>query len=196
MTSGKSAVRATCLGFPLSSDSRVASSSMLASIKSARRFKSFPRSEADIRLQTDLAWKALRAAFTASSTSGASASATLASTSPVAGLMVSKLLPDTLSTHLLSIRIFVCLIKFAVLGGSVRTVAMELLPQNTNGIYPEPSYANRNQPSARNADPLPLFAESHNQHAILSILQKEVPEHRAVDFHSACLQLTRGIRYA
>src|SRR5271169_4984466 len=44
--------------------------------------------------------KALRAAFTASSTSALSPSATSARTSSLAGLMVSKALPDLAGTHL------------------------------------------------------------------------------------------------
>ena len=56
-------------------------------------------------MRTDLATicllrSALRAAFTASSTSALSPSAASARTSSLAGLMVSKVLPDLAGTHL------------------------------------------------------------------------------------------------
>src|SRR5215469_400769 len=50
--------------------------------------------------------KAFRAAFTASSTSALSPSATGANTSSLAGLTVSKVLPDLAATHLPLISIF------------------------------------------------------------------------------------------
>ena len=52
--------------------------------------------------------KGLRAAFTALSTSAASASATWQISSPVAGLKVGNVFPDRLWTHRLLIRILVC----------------------------------------------------------------------------------------
>src|SRR3954452_24107184 len=68
----------------------------------------------------------------------------LASRSPVAGLCVSKVFPDTLSTHLLLIRILVCLIGVCELWGSVRTVAMVLLSGSEHymvGIVTQLSYS-------------------------------------------------------
>ena len=56
---------------------------------------------------------------------------------PVLLTVRGKVLPETLATHLLSIRIFVCLIGILLVWGSVRTVAMVLLTchsQHGNGI--------------------------------------------------------------
>src|SRR5580765_5729086 len=65
-----------------------------------------PRSRAFIFFHGPFS-KAFRAALAALSTSALSPSATLAMTSPVAGLRVSKVLPLCASTHLPSISIFV-----------------------------------------------------------------------------------------
>src|SRR5207248_3030035 len=66
---------------------------------SANLLMSRPRSEALIFDQGPLS-NALRAAFTARSTSALSPSATSQIFSPVAGLIVANVLPETLSTHL------------------------------------------------------------------------------------------------
>src|SRR5579864_5978962 len=86
------------MGLPLSSVSSSANSSMFFSSRSARRQSSLPRSLADIFCQgPPRSSKALRASLTARSTSAAPASATWVITSPVAGLMVSKVFAVT--TH-------------------------------------------------------------------------------------------------
>jgi 3-hydroxy-3-methylglutaryl CoA synthase len=98
MVSGKSAARATAYGLPLSHASSSASSSACFSTKSASLYIRTPRCAADI-LRQALFSNAKRAAATALSTSAASASATCVIASPVEGLMVAKVLPDTASTH-------------------------------------------------------------------------------------------------
>src|SRR5262249_54452530 len=72
-------------------------------MRSANRVSRRPRSEACIFLQ-DPRSNAARAAATALSTSAASASAILQISSPVDGLMVAKVLPDSLGTQRLLIR--------------------------------------------------------------------------------------------
>src|SRR5690348_1256326 len=99
MASGRSALRESRSGLPLSSDSRAASSSLLDSIRSASLSSSRPRSAALI-FGHGPSSNALRAALTAKSTSALSPSATWQMVSPVAGLRVGKVLPDTLSSHL------------------------------------------------------------------------------------------------
>src|SRR6185437_8326935 len=86
------------MGLPLSSVSSSANSSMFFSSRSASRQSSLPRSLADIFCHAPpRSSKALRAALTARSTSAAPASATWVMTSPVAGLMESKVLE--VATH-------------------------------------------------------------------------------------------------
>src|SRR6267154_3398204 len=106
MVSGRSAARATWYGLPLSSDSSCANSSACFSIRSASLFISTPRSAALILRHGPLS-NAARAAATALSTSAASDSATCLITSPVDGLIVGKVFPDTLSTHFPLISSFV-----------------------------------------------------------------------------------------
>src|SRR6267378_4779547 len=106
MVSGRSAARATWYGLPLSSASSCASSSACFSMRSASLFIRFPRCEALILRHGPLS-NAARAAATALSTSGASASATCVITSPVDGLIVGKVLPEVLLTHLPLISSFV-----------------------------------------------------------------------------------------
>src|SRR5208283_6178876 len=79
------------------------------STKSASRYISSPRCAALIFLQAPFS-NARRAAPTALSTSAASASATCVITSPVDGLIVGNVFPDTESTHLLLISSFFALI--------------------------------------------------------------------------------------
>src|SRR5216684_6730812 len=98
MVSGRSAARATWYGLPLSSDSSCASSSACFSMRSASLFIKTPRSAALIFRHGPLS-NAVRAAATALSTSAASDSATCVITSPVDGLIVGNVFPDTLSTH-------------------------------------------------------------------------------------------------
>src|SRR5690349_4881962 len=86
------------MGLPLSSVSSSANSSMFFSSRSARRQSSLPRSLADIFCHgPPRSSRALRAALTARSTSAGPASATWVMTSPVAGLMESKVLE--VATH-------------------------------------------------------------------------------------------------
>src|SRR6266403_689298 len=106
IVSGTSAARATWYGLPLSSASSCASSSACFSIKSASLFIRFPRCAALILRHGPLS-NAARAATTALSTSGASASATCVITSPVEGLIVGKVFPEALSTHFPLISSFV-----------------------------------------------------------------------------------------
>src|SRR3989304_3928640 len=70
---------------------------------------------------------AFRAALTARSTSALSPSATRQITSPVVGLIVSKVLPDTLSTHFPPISIF-WFLTFGGAIGSIVAVVMFLIP--------------------------------------------------------------------
>src|SRR5713101_4122351 len=77
-------------------------------MRSARRFIRMPRCEELIFLHLPVANLA-GAARTARSTSGASASATRQISSPVEGLIVGKVLPETLSTHSLLMSSFVAL---------------------------------------------------------------------------------------
>src|ERR1700680_1388418 len=93
-------------GFPLSKDSRCASWSAFFSIKSARRCSRRPRSDAGILRHAPRS-NAARAALTAFSTSPASASEIWQISSPVDGLMVANVLPDSLGTQRLLIKSFV-----------------------------------------------------------------------------------------
>src|SRR6516165_5357717 len=99
MVSARSALSESRYGLPLSSDSRAASSSLFCSIRSASLLSSRPRSEAFI-LRHGPSSNAFRAALTARSMSALSPSATWQMVSPVAGLSVGKVLPETLSSHL------------------------------------------------------------------------------------------------
>ena len=94
---GTSAARATARGLPLSRVSSSANSSKCSVMRSPILQMIRPRSDGVMRLHGPSS-KARRAARTARSMSTASPSATSASISPVAGLMVSKVLPDTAST--------------------------------------------------------------------------------------------------
>ena len=94
---------------PQLSDSSMASSSAFCSTRSASLKSKRPRSAASIVLHGPVS-RARRAALTALSTSAAPAAATLAITSPVAGLKVSNSPPSTGSVHLLSMNSFVSLI--------------------------------------------------------------------------------------
>src|SRR5215470_1060782 len=86
------------MGLPLSSVSSCASSSACCSISSATFQSNRPRCEGVIFGQGPLS-KALRAAVTARLMSSLSPSATLASTSPVDGSIVSNALPLAAATH-------------------------------------------------------------------------------------------------
>ena len=107
---------------PQLSDSSAASSSAFSSTRSASLNSSRPRSAASIVLQGPDS-RALRAALTALSTSALSASATLAITSPVAGLSVSNSPPSTGSTHLLSMNSLVSR-TLGLLGAAATLVGM------------------------------------------------------------------------
>jgi len=87
---------ASRIGWPVSVDSSWASASPAASIASASRSSSRPRSAAASPLQ---AGKAARAASTARSTSAALASATRASREPSCGLVTSKVAPSAPSVN-------------------------------------------------------------------------------------------------
>ena len=99
---------------------------MFSSIRSASRLMSRPRSRASIFRQGPES-KALRAALTARSMSAASPSATSAMTSSVAGLIVSKVLPLALLTHLPSIRSLVWSDRFVDDGARSRWPCVGLL---------------------------------------------------------------------
>ena len=86
------------MGMPLSRASSWANSSALSSIMSPTRHSALARSAGGRSRHTPLS-NDLRAAATARSTSSALPSATLASTSPVAGSSVSNVLPLAESTH-------------------------------------------------------------------------------------------------
>src|SRR5882724_5943403 len=120
----RSAARATCAGLPLSSASSCASSSACFSIRSASRFISRPRCEADILRHGPFS-NAARAAATALSTSAASDSATWVMTVPVLGLMVGKVLPETLLTHLPLISSLVA--EILIFGGSITGDAVAMI---------------------------------------------------------------------
>src|SRR6266849_3156937 len=122
MTRGRSAVSATLYGLPLSSASSCASSSIFFSIRSARRWSSSPRCEADILRHGPFS-NAARAAATALSTSAASASATWVIASPVEGLMVGNVLPETASIHLPFIS---SLLAEILMFGSITLVAVAM----------------------------------------------------------------------
>src|SRR5258708_5438546 len=98
-----SAARAIVTGLPLSSDSSSASSSAYFMMRSPMRQTSLPRSDGVIAGHGPVS-NARRAADTARSTSSLSPSATRATTSPVAGLVTSNVLPDAAGTHLPSIK--------------------------------------------------------------------------------------------
>src|SRR5271165_1324854 len=98
MTIGKSTLRDSKIGLPLSSVSSSANSSMFFSTRSESFQIRRPRSLAESLCQgPPRSSKARRAASTARSTSAGEASAICVSTSPVAGLMVSKVFAP--STH-------------------------------------------------------------------------------------------------
>lgn len=89
---------------PLSSASTAARRSAFFSKSSASLTRSFPRFSGVSFLHGPL--KALRAAATAMSTSFSVASATLQMTSSVDGLMTSKVLPSTLLTNSLLMKLY------------------------------------------------------------------------------------------
>ena len=82
------------IGLPMSIVSVSASSSRCLRMSSAKRSSTFLRAAGARRDQAPPS-KALRALATARSTSGASQEATFAITSPFAGLMQSKVAPET-----------------------------------------------------------------------------------------------------
>src|SRR5215475_591804 len=129
MVSGRSAARATWYGLPLSRASSCASSSAFFSIRSASLYIRLPRCEAVSFLRQGPLSKAARAAATALSTSAASASATCAMVSPVAGLMVGKVLLEAASVHLLLMSSLVAL-TFTVGSMAVVAVAMRIPPKD------------------------------------------------------------------
>src|SRR5262245_40637954 len=134
MVSGRSAPRASRSGLPLSRLSSAVNSSCFCSIRSASLLRSRPRSEAFILGQGPSS-KALRAALTARSTSALSPSATWQMVSPVAGLMVGNVLPETLSSHLPPIKSgwSLTLGGLTVRGFSAVAVAMRDSPQGKEG---------------------------------------------------------------
>src|SRR5579859_5588730 len=101
-------------------------------MRSASLFMRRPRCDAGIFFHAPFS-NAARAAATALSTSAASASATWVMTSPVAGLMVGKVLPDAASTHLLLMRSLVALILTV---GSKTAVAMGGLLERRRLVKP------------------------------------------------------------
>ena len=90
------------MGLPLSAVSSAASSGVFASMSCASLYIMRPRSRAET-FDHDPS-KARRAAATALSISALSPSATSASVAPVAGFGVVKVLPDSASTHLPSMK--------------------------------------------------------------------------------------------
>src|SRR5215212_5941817 len=90
------------MGLPLSEVSRAASSGVRASMSWASLYIMRPRSRAETFDQGPS--KARRAAATALSMSALSPSATSARVAPVAGFGVVKVLPDSASTHLPSMK--------------------------------------------------------------------------------------------
>src|SRR5262249_40362139 len=94
------------------------------SIRSASLYIKSPRCAAVSFLRHGPLSKALRAAATALSTSAASASATCAMVSPVAGLMVGKLLPEAASVHWLLI---ISLVALTFTFGSMAVEAVAML---------------------------------------------------------------------
>src|SRR6267154_65085 len=133
MVSARSAAFATWYGLPLSSDSSCANSSACFSIRSASLFINTPRSAALILRHGPLS-NAARAAATALSTSAASDSATCVMTSPVDGLIVGNVFPETLSTHFPLISSFVGpILTFR----SITVVAVAILNSSLDGTLPE-----------------------------------------------------------
>src|SRR5215831_812157 len=102
---------------------------MWVSIRSASLFSSRPRSAALILRQGPPS-NALRASFTAKSTSTLSASAIWQISSPVAGFVVGKLLPEAASTQRLLMSSFVAVMGTAR-GGAVVTELICLLQSGT-----------------------------------------------------------------
>src|SRR5262249_40168981 len=97
--SGMSMRELSRIGLPMSRVSSRASSSLWESIRSAKRIRTFLRSEGAILAQVPFS-KAARAAATARSTSSLSPAATWLMTLPVAGLRFSKVLPEAAGTYL------------------------------------------------------------------------------------------------
>src|SRR5260370_25494546 len=96
-------------------------------MRSANLYIRLPRCEAESFLRQGPVSKAARAALTALSTSGASASATCVMTSPVEGLMVGKVLPDALLTHC---PLMIHLVPLVLTVGSNARVALAMKPPN------------------------------------------------------------------
>src|SRR5215207_9695231 len=90
------------MGLPLSAVSSAASSGVLASMSCASLYIMRPRSRAETFDHEPS--RARRAAATALSMSALSPSETSASVAPVAGFGVVKVLPDSASTHLPSMK--------------------------------------------------------------------------------------------
>src|SRR5439155_27200949 len=109
------------------------SSCVFCSIRSASLFVSRPRSAPDI-FDHGPDSNALRAALTARSTSALSPSATWQMVSPVAGLTVGNVLPDTLSSHLppMNSGWSLTLGGLTVRGFSAVAVAMQVSSYNRN----------------------------------------------------------------
>src|SRR5262249_9825090 len=97
--SGMSMRELSRIGLPMSRVSSRASSSLWESIRSAKRIRTFLRSEGAILAHVPFS-KAARAAATARSTSSLSPAATWLMTLPVAGLTLSKVLPEADGTYL------------------------------------------------------------------------------------------------
>src|SRR5258707_14302307 len=104
-------------------------------MRSASLFINTPRSAALILRHGPLS-NAARAAATALSTSAASDSATCVITSPVDGLIVGKVFPDTLLTHWLLMSNFVALI---LTFGSITVVAVAILKTSFMFVCASPS---------------------------------------------------------
>src|SRR5262249_37985955 len=90
-----------------------------------------------------------RAAAAALSTSAASASATCAMVSPVAGLMVGKVLPEAASVHLLLMSSLVAL-TLTVGSMAAEAVAMRIPPKDAAKL---PMGTSRRQKNLRSRDP-------------------------------------------
>ena len=119
---------------PQLSDSSAASSSACCSTRSASLKSKRPRSAASIVLHGPVS-SARRAALTALSTSAALPAATLAITSPVAGLNVSNSPPSTGSIHLLSMNSLVSL-TLGRAGADATFVAIVVPHRTWGGIVP------------------------------------------------------------
>merc|ERR1719234_734798 len=114
------------MGFPLSSDSRLARYNRSLSIKSASLLRSWPRAEASIVRQALPKENAFLAAVTANSTSALSPSCTEQMVSPVAGFTVWKVFPEAEFTHSLFMKIWVYFMS-GFLRGSIFLAFLKLV---------------------------------------------------------------------